>query len=346
MESRPHLTTLADFAAFVGGELVGDGNTIIRRVTTVNGDDHHGITFAESAKYLEEAKSRQLGGVIVPQDTADFPGSHIKHPNPRLAYLKILHFFERPISQPQGVHPTAHVERGAQIHKSASIGAMVYVAKSAVIEQDAIVMPFAYIGPGCLVEEGTTVLPHAVLVQDVYVGKFCIIGPGAVIGHAGFGYAWDGTKQVRIPQVGGVTIHDRVDIGALTAIDRATADQTVIGEGNKIDNLVQIAHNVQLGPHGVYASQVGIAGSTKVGARAMLGGQSGYADHLVIADGVALAGRTAGLSSIDKPGIYGGSPAVPIAEFMRIAAAQKDLPKLVKRVRALEKELKTLKGEE
>ena len=346
MEIKPKLSTLADFAAYVGGELLGEGLSEIDRATTVASNDEHGIAFAESGKYVEEAKQRCLGGVIVPLDTVDFPYDHIRHPNPRLAFLKVLHYFERPINQTAGVHSTAHVEDGGYVHENASVGSMAFVASDAIIRDGAIVMPFAYVGPGCVVDEGSIVMPHAVLVQDVVLGKYCIVGPGAVVGHAGFGYAWDGEKQIRIPQVGGVMTGNHVEIGALTAIDRATAEFTRIGEGNKIDNLVQIAHNVELGPHGVYASGVGIAGSTKVGARARLGGQSGYSDHLVIADGVTLAGRAAGLSSIDKPGIYGGTPAIPIADYMRMVAVQKDLPKLLKRVRALERELKTLKGEE
>lgn len=345
MEIKPNLKTLADFAAYVGGELVGNGWSEIDRATNVASDDEHGIAFAESAKYIEEAKSRCLGGVIVPKDTADFPYDHIKHPNPRLAYLKVLCYFERQIDQAAGIHPSAVIEDGGHVDSAASVGAMAFIASDAIIHAGATIMPFAYIGPGCFVGENSVVMPHAVLVQDVILGKYCIVGPGTVVGHAGFGYSWDGTKQVRIPQVGGVMIGDHVEIGALTAIDRATAEYTRISEGNKIDNLVQIAHNVELGPHGVYASGVGIAGSTKVGARAALGGQSGYADHLVIADGVTLAGRTAGLSSIDKPGIYGGTPAIPIADYMRMVAAQKDLPKLVKRIRALEKEVEKLKGE-
>lgn len=345
MENKPHLKTLADFAAYVGGELVGDGSIGIDRASTVSGDDEHGIAFAESAKYLEEAKTRCLGGVIVPQDTIDFPYAHIKHPHPRLAYLKVLYYFERPITQVVGVHPAAHVEEGGFVHGTASVGAMAFIASDAIVHDAAVVMPFAYVGPGCVVGVGSVIMPHAVLVQDVVLGKYCVVGPGTVIGHSGFGYVWDGEKQIRVPQVGGVRLGDRVEIGALTAIDRATAGQTRIDEGNKIDNLVQIAHNVELGPHGVYASGVGIAGSTKVGARAMLGGQSGYSDHLVIADGVVLAGRAAGLSSIDKPGVYGGTPAIPIADYMRSVAAYKDLPKLIKRVRTLEREVKTLMGE-
>ncbi|MEI7576013.1 MAG: UDP-3-O-(3-hydroxymyristoyl)glucosamine N-acyltransferase [Armatimonadota bacterium] len=346
MENKPHLKTLADFAAYVGGELVGEGWTEINQACNVGGDCPTGIAFAENAKYVAEAATRLLGGVIVPAETFDFPSSHIKHANPRLAYLKVLHYFERSFRKAKGIHPTAFVEQGGFVDDTASIGAMAFVASDAIVRNDATIMPFAYIGPGCVVGEGSVVMPHAILVQDVIVGHYCVVGPGTVIGHSGFGYVWDGEKQIRIPQVGGVRLGDRVEIGALTAIDRATAGQTRLDEGNKIDNLVQIAHNVELGPHGVYASGVGIAGSTKVGARAMLGGQSGYSDHLVIADGVVLAGRAAGLSSIDKSGVYGGTPAIPIADYMRSVAAYKDLPKLIKRVRALEKEVKTLKGAE
>jgi UDP-3-O-[3-hydroxymyristoyl] glucosamine N-acyltransferase len=346
MENKPHLKTLADFAAYVGGELVGDEATEINQACNVGGDCPTGIAFAENAKYVAEAATRLLGGVIVPAETADFPRSHIKHANPRLAFLKVLHYFERGYAQHSGKHETAVIEPGAEVHQTASVGSMAFISGEASVDSEAIIMPFAYIGPGCRIGSGSVIMPHAVLVQDVFVGQYCVVGPGTVIGHSGFGYVWDGEKQIRIPQVGGVMLGDRVEIGALTAIDRATAGQTRIDEGNKIDNLVQIAHNVELGPHGVYASGVGIAGSTKVGARAMLGGQSGYSDHLVIADGVVLAGRAAGLSSIDKPGVYGGTPAIPIADYMRSVAAYKDLPKLIKRVRALEKEVKSLKGEE
>jgi UDP-3-O-[3-hydroxymyristoyl] glucosamine N-acyltransferase len=346
MESRPNLKTLADFAAYVGGELVGDGSVHIDQACSVSGDCPSGIAFAESPKYVAEARKLDLGGVIVSPETTDFPNPHVKHPNPRLAYLKVLHYFERRIEQAVGIHSSAVVENTLQVAPTASIGAMAFVSAEAFIDSEAVIMPFAYVGPGCIIGSGTVVMPHAVLVQDVIIGRYCVVGPGTVIGHSGFGYAWDGEKQLRIPQVGGVRLGDHVDIGALTAIDRATAGHTLICEGNKIDNLVQIAHNVELGPHGVYASGVGIAGSTKVGARAMLGGQSGYADHLVIADGVVLAGRAAGLSSIDKPGVYGGTPAIPIGDYMRVAAAQKDLPKLIKRIRALENEVKALKGEE
>lgn len=348
MESKPNLNSVASVAAFVGGVVGKDLGAHLSHLTTnYQVADEHGIAFAESERYVAEAaKAPCLGVVIVPSSITEFPHSFIRHENPRLAFLKLLHHFDKPFQVEPGIHPSAFVEDPNGHDDGISVGAFAFVSASATIRSGAVIMPFAYIGERCHVGENSIVMPHAVLLRDVFVGDYCEIGPGCVVGHSGFGYQWDGKQQVKVPQVGGVFLGDHVDIGALTAIDRATVGQTIVEQGNKIDNLVQIAHNVELGPHGVYASGVGIAGSTKVGARAMLGGQSGYADHLVIADGVALAGRAAGLSSIDKPGVYGGSPAIPIADYMRVAAAQKDLPKLIKRIRALEKEVKALKGEE
>ena len=347
MENKPKLTTLADFAAYVGGEVGQDLGVYLDHLTTRYDErDEHAVAFAENDKYVAEAaKADCIGAVIVPMHVTQFPHSFIRHEKPRLAFLKLLQYFDHRYPATAGIHPSAVVEKGATIHETASIGAMAFVSGHAEIGPGANVMPLAYIGEGCTVGAHTVVMPNAVLVRNVFVGDYCEIGPCCVVGHSGFGYQWDGKRQVRVPQVGGVFIGDNVDLGALTAIDRATAGQTIVNEGNKIDNLVQIAHNVELGPHGVYASGVGIAGSTKVGARAMLGGQSGYSDHLVIADGVALAGRAVGFSNISEPGVYGGAPAQPIGDHMRSVAVQKDLPNLLKRVRALEKELKALKGE-
>jgi UDP-3-O-[3-hydroxymyristoyl] glucosamine N-acyltransferase len=348
MENKPHFDSVESLAAFVGGEVGKDlGGFLTHLTTNYRVADIRGIGFAESEKYIAEAASSEsIGVVIVPKSVTEFPHSFIRHENPRLAFLKLLHHFDKPFQLEPGIHPSALVEDPDGHDEGISVGAFAFVSATATIRSGAVIMPFAYIGERCYVGSNTIVMPHAVLVRDVFVGDYCEIGPGCVVGHAGFGYQWDGTKQVKVPQVGGVFVGDHVDIGALTAIDRATVGQTIVDKGNKIDNLVQIAHNVELGPHGVYASGVGIAGSTKVGSRAMLGGQSGYADHLVIADGVVLAGRAAGLSSIDKPGVYGGTPAIPIGDYMRVAAAQKDLPKLIKRIRALENEVKALKGEE
>ncbi len=216
------------------------------------------------------------------------------------------------------------------------------VEADAVIDEGANILPFAYIGERCRVGAQSVVLPHAVLVRDVVIGQRCEIGPGAVLGHSGFGYYWDGSRHVAIPQVGGVELGDAVDIGALTAIDRATADATTIGDGNKLDNLIQVAHNVKVGRHGVIASQVGIAGSTRIGDRLMAGGQSGFADHVNVADDVILAGRTGVMLSLEDSGYYGGAPCMPIRQFHRVSTITRELPDLVKRIKALEKKIQEL----
>lgn len=302
------------------------------------------MAFAESESFLEEARQSGVGAVIVPESVEEFPKPILRHPSPRQAFGKLLHLFSRPYPRVEGIHPTAVVDPSATIAESASIGAYVVVEAEAVIEDGANILPFAYIGERCRIGAQSVVLPHAVLVQDVTIGQRCEIGPGAVLGHSGFGYYWDGSRHVAIPQVGGVELGDAVDIGALTAIDRATADATMIGDGNKLDNLIQVAHNVKIGRHGVIASQVGIAGSTRVGDRLMAGGQSGFADHVTVADDVILAGRTGVMLSLEDSGYYGGAPCMPIRQFHRVSTITRDLPDLVKRIKALEKKIQELEG--
>lgn len=295
---------------------------------------------------MAEATDSAVGAVIVPLDTIDFPKPHLRHSHPRQAFGKLLHLFNTPYLRHDGIHETAVIDPTATVDPLASIGPYCVIEKGAEIHAHANVMAFAYVGENCTVGERTIVMPHATLLRNVTLGKFCEIGPGAVLGHAGFGYYWDGEKQVHVPQVGGVILSDRVDVGANSAIDRATADNTTIGEGNKFDNLVQVGHNVQIGKHGVFASQVGISGSTTIGNRMTAGGQSGFADHVTVIDNVAIAGRAGVMGTIDTPGIYGGAPCVPILQFHRSNTLVNDLPNLVKRIKSLEKKLAELESGE
>ena len=337
--------TLTELSQILGGEVVGDGNLVITAPATAKSSNPNGLAFAESAEYLEIAAHSGVGAVIVPLSTQYFSKPTIQHEAPRKAFGALLHLFQTPYLLTESIHPTAIIHESATIHPSAKVGAYAIVEANAIIAEGAEIFPHAYIGENCAVGMNSKVLPHAVLLRKVTLGSHCEVGPGAVLGHSGFGYYWNGEKHVAIPHVGGVEIQDHVDIGALTAIDRATADNTTVQEGSKMDNLVQIAHNVDLGAHSVLASQVGIAGSTVIGKGNVSGGQSGYADHLVIADGVSLAGRTAALSSIEKPGLYGGIPAMPIREYRRNLVVQKELGSVMRRLKELEKEVERLKGE-
>lgn len=287
-----------------------------------------------------------MGAVIVPLSVTNFPKPILRHASPRQAFGKLLQLYNRPYRSEKGIHPAAIVHPTAKIDPTASIGPYVVVEPGCTVAENAVVMPFCYLGEDCHLGENSILLPHAVLLRDVTIGRHCEIGPGAILGHAGFGYYWDGAKQVHVPQVGGVVLEDHVDVGALTAIDRATADDTYVGEGNKFDNLVQIAHNVKIGKHGVFASQVGIAGSSKIGDRLMAGGQSGFADHVTVADNVTITGRAGVMGTISEPGYYGGAPCMPIRQYHRVTAISADLPNVMKRLKALEKKVQELEGSE
>ncbi len=333
-------------AEVLGAEVIGSPDFVISAPASLNSDEPHGLAFAESPETLEEAMHSNVGAFIVPSSVEDFPKPAMRHPKPRAAFGHLLSLFDRPIFQTPGCHPTAVIHPSVVLGDNISIGAYVVIESGCIIDPGATIMPFCFIGENCKVGAGTVVLPHAVLLRNVTLGTNCEIGPGAILGHAGFGYYWDGTQQARVPQVGNVIIGDNVDIGALTAIDRATAGSTSIGDGNKLDNLVQVAHNVKIGKHGVFASQVGIAGSSTIGARNMAGGQSGYADHVIVGDDVILAGRSGVMGTISDPGIYGGAPCMPMRQYRRVTVIHADLPNFVNRIRALERTVKELEGKD
>jgi UDP-3-O-[3-hydroxymyristoyl] glucosamine N-acyltransferase len=199
------------------------------------------------------------------------------------------------------------------------------------------------VGENCVLGAGTTIYPHAVLYQDVKLGERCVVHAGAVIGADGFGYAWDGHKQRKVPQIGGVSIGDDVEIGANTCIDRATCGETVLGDDTKIDNLVQLGHNVAIGSHTVIAAMSGVGGSTKLGDNVTIAGHNAISDHIEIGDGVVLGGRSAAFQDLTEPGQYLGFPPYPVATTMRILALQGKLPELFRRIKQLEDELEAIK---
>jgi UDP-3-O-[3-hydroxymyristoyl] glucosamine N-acyltransferase len=344
MENESQIWTLGKLAELLGAEIIGPSDFVVSAPASSDSSNPNGLAFAEGDEYLSEAMTSRVGAVIVPLKVTEFPKPILRHPNPRKAFGQLLSLFDTPFDQPNGIHPSAIVDPTSTVDPSASVGPYVVIGRDVRIASGAMIMPFCYIGDNCSIGENSTVFPHAVLLRNITIGADCQIGPGAILGHAGFGYYWDGTKQVSVPQIGSVVIGDAVDIGALVAIDRATADSTSIDYGTKIDNLVQVAHNVKIGKHGVFASQVGIAGSTTIGDRHMAGGQAGYADHVTITDGVILAGRSGVMGTLSEPGMYGGAPCMPMRKYRRVTGIIEDLPELLKRVRALEKKVQELEG--
>ena len=332
--------SLAELAEALGGTLDGPPDHRVVRPAPADEDDPQGLAFAEGA-YVPRALASGVGAVILPPEVASSKPT-IRHPHPRQAFGRFLAMNDRPLPLESGISEKASISPLAQIDPSARVGAFAVVEAGATVGPRARVYSFAYIGESCAVGEGATILPHAVLVKNVTVGPCSVVHPGAVLGADGFGFVWDGKRQVKIPQVGGVEIGPDVEIGANAAIDRATAGRTRIAEGVKIDNLVQIGHNVRVGTHTVVASQTGIAGSSVVGERCVFAGQVGTGDHITIGDDIQIGGQSGVVKSILEPGAYLGFPAKPALIEMRMQSLQRKFPELVKRLTRMERRIEEL----
>jgi len=345
MEKDTPVWTLAELAEILGGTISGHPNHIVRRPVPADSDDPDGIAFCESEPYLEKAHAHGVGALILPHSMFSNlkPSLHVEHP--RLAFGRLLAMSSRPLPIASGIHPTAVVDPTAEIDPSASIGAYAVVERGAEIRANAKVFPFAYVGDNCVVGDSAILYPHAVLYQDVKVGARTIIHSGVVLGADGFGFMWDGKKQFKVPQVGQVTIGDDCEIGANTTIDRATAGATSIGRGTKLDNLIQIGHNVKIGEDGVFASQTGISGSTTLGDRIVMGGQCAIGDHITITDDVTMGGHSGTSQDILEKGAYFGMPAKPAAEGLKSFLMVPKLPEIFSRLRALEKRVAEMEKE-
>lgn len=339
--------TLAELARRVGGQIRGDPGIEVHAVAPLDRAGPGEIAHLSDRRYRPLLAGGRAGVVVLgAEDAEDYTGTALIHPNPSLAFARIAAYLHPAPAAVPGRHPTAIVEDGAQVHASAWIGAYALVEAEAMIEEG------VSIGPGCCIGRRARVGARTRLVAQVYVGERCEIGadcllqPGAVIGADGFGFAKDGGRWVKIPQLGRVVIGDEVEVGANTTIDRGTLDDTVIGRGVKLDNLIQIAHNVRIGEDTIMAACVGVAGSTSIGRRCAFGGQVGIAGHLEIADDVQVLGTSLVSGSIPKAGVYSSAlKAEPADEWRRTAARLRQLDELARRLREAEDEIRKLKRE-
>lgn len=335
--------TLGSLAAKLGATLVGDPNQPVARPVPAGTHDPLGVTFAVDAKYLAKALAHSVAGVIAPPEV-EAPGRNLLlHPMPRAAFGHLLALFQRPLPIHEGIHDTAVIDPTAEIDPTACIGPYVVIGAHSRIGAGAVIHAHCFIGDHCEVGAKTLLYPRVTLVQDITLGARCILHSGCVLGADGFGFVWDGQRRQKIPQVGGVVVGNDVEIGSNTCIDRATAGATTLADGVKLDNLVQVGHNVHIGAHTALAGQVGIAGSTTIGARCIAGGQAAFSDHVTVGDDVHLAGRTGVMGDLLTPGEYFGIPPVPAKQAMRVTSLTTRLPELYQRLRALERELEALK---
>lgn len=298
------------------------------------------ISFLANVKYAPLLKQTRAGAVIVDEDNASKVSRALVSSNPYLDFARTVKLFERPQGLFRDHSSQAFVQDTAHVDPSAVIHPMAFVGHGASIGPNTRIFPFVYIGENSRVGADCLIYPNVSVMSGSEVGDRVVVHSGAVIGSDGFGFVQDGAAREKIPQVGRVIVEDDVEIGAGTTIDRATLGKTVIGRGTKIDNLVQIAHNVQIGENSVIVSQVGISGSSKLGRNVILGGQVGVAGHIEIGDNVRVAAKSGVGKAMPANKDYGGIPAMDHSSFLKNAVLMPRLPQMFKRIKKLEKELK------
>jgi len=336
--------TLGELAKHLGATLDGDAARVVRGIAPLESAGADEVSFVTDTRYRERALASRAGAFLAGTDAAGLPAPTLRCAAPQRALIDLLELFHPPPVVPAGAHPTAVISPSARVDPTAWIGPLAVVDAEAAVGARARIYPFAYVGVGVDVGDECVLYPHVVLREGTRLGRRVIVHPGAVLGADGFGYAREGERHRKIPQVGGVRVGDDVEIGANTTIDRATFGDTVIGRGTKIDNLVQIGHNVRVGEDAILVAQVGVSGSCTLGRGVVLAGQVGVADHVTIGDGAMLGAQAGVPADVPAGGRYIGTPARPGLEAKRIFVAETKLPELLQRVRALEKRLEALEG--
>ena len=338
---------LGELGALLGGELLGDAELIVSRIGPLESADEQTISFLSNPRYQAQLASSKAGCVIVGpamREAAAVRGAALVCPDPYLAFARLTQWWAARTRRVPvvGVHPSAVVEPGAQVHASASIGALAFIAAGAEVAAGAVIGTHAHVGADAAVGENTVLKPRVVLAEGCRIGARGIVHSGAVIGADGFGFAparnEAGAWWEKIEQLGAVRIGDDVEIGANTCIDRGALDDTVLEDGVKLDNLVQIGHNVHVGAHTAFAGCVGVAGSARIGRHCTAGGGAIILGHLEICDHVHITAATVISRSIHKPGQYSGMfPFDDNASWEKNAATLRQLHTLRERLRALEK---------
>lgn len=337
--SKNNPATLSDLAALVGGEITGDSSIVISGVNTIEAAGSGDLSFVANKKYAQFITKTRAAALVLDFET---PCDHLpalRHTNPYLAFARIIDILfpvERQVLP--GINPSSLIDATASVADSAGIGPLCDLQAGVTIGENCQLISGIFVGRHSTIGDNCLIYPGVHILAGSRIGNNVIIHPGVVVGSDGYGYAEEGGGIVRkIQHRGWVEIDDHVEIGSNTTIDKGMLGPTRIGEGTKIDNLCQIAHNVQIGKHCRIISQVGISGSTKLGDFVILAGQAGVIGHLHLADGAIVAAQSGVAKDIEPGKMVLGSPARDIMEAKRIEASMSRLPELLKRVRALEK---------
>jgi UDP-3-O-[3-hydroxymyristoyl] glucosamine N-acyltransferase len=331
---------VADIAALLDGKIEGDPERIISGVRPLAEASPTDLSFLSNPKYVSQLSTTSAGALLVGKEI-ERPASatFIRVADPYLALALVLQRWFADVPRPEGISKAASIDATASIGEEARIGDGAVIGAGAVIGNRVTLHPGAVVGPGCRIGDDTVIYPRAVLYHGTVVGSRCIIHSGVILGADGFGFAFAAGRHHKVPQIGRVRIEDDVEIGANSCIDRAALGETVVGEGTKIDNLVQIGHNVRIGKHCIVVSGSAIAGSSELGDYCVLAGHAGVAGHLKIGSRVQVAAKAAVMKDWDGPVTLAGNPARPLREHLRSEAALHRLPELLKRLREIEKKV-------
>ncbi len=337
--------TVAEIAKILNGEVIGDGSVAIKGVSGIKEAKVGEIAFVANPKYFSLIKTTSASAIITSKDVQGAPKPIIHTENPSLAFAKVVSLYA-PVKtvRPQGIHPSAVIGKNVKLGKDIAICAYCVIEDNVEIGDETCLHAGVCVGQHTKIGEACVIFPHVSIRERITIGNRVIIHNGTVVGSDGFGFADLGGIHHKIPQIGTVVIEDDVEIGANVTIDRARFDKTVIGRGTKIDNLVQIAHNVVIGANSIIVAQAGISGSTVVGKNVTMAGQAGLVGHITIGDNAIIAAQ-AGVTKDVPPNIcVSGYPAKPHKTAKRINAYIQKLPELFKKVAGLEKKIKDEAG--
>jgi len=331
--------TANEIAQLLQAEVVGDGQTLLKGFAPADRAQTGDLTFAENDDYLARAEQSAASAIIVSTATKSDGKVLIRVPNARVAFARTMElFFPEPPVTP-GIHPTAVIAQSAQVDATAAIGPNCIIGERVRIGAGAALHGGDFVGDDCKLGDGVVLFPNVTLYAKSELGQRVRVHAGAVIGSDGFGYVLDGGAHRKVAQIGNVIIGDDVEIGANVTIDRGALKPTIIGKGTKIDNLVQIGHNVEIGEHCLLIAQSGVAGSSILGNYVALAGQVGVAGHLKLGDRVTLTAQSGVMDNVPAGEKWMGTPAQPDLAAKRTIVASRRLPALFKRIKALEKKL-------
>lgn len=336
--------SLAKIADSLGARLSGDGTLPIRGVAGIREAGPGEITFLANPRYEEYLKTTRASAVILHSSAGPQSIPVLYTDQPYLAFLEVLRLFDRTGEErPElGIHPTAVIAPDAELGPDVAIGAGVFIGAGTILGPRTVLSAGVYLGPNARLGSDCFLYPRVVVRKDTEMGDRVVIHAGAVIGDDGFGFAPDGEHFRKIPQIGRVVIEDDVEIGANTTVDRATVGVTRIGRGSRIDNLVMVAHNVEVGPDSILCAQVGISGSVRMGRHVVVGGQAGLGGHITVGDNARIGGQSGVTKSVPAGESVSGYPAMTHSKAQRIAAAVRGLPEALRRLRGVDRRIEEL----